>query len=102
MLRLIVLRLVAAVPTVFGVATLIFVLVHVVPSDPAVTMAGEGASLERIESIRHTYGFDRPLWQQYLTYIRDLATGDFGIGYYLAFLGFAVLVYVYGRRSNAG
>lgn len=82
MLRLIVLRLVAAVPTVFGVATLIFVLVHLVPSDPAVTMAGEGASLERIESIRHTYGFDRPLWQQYLTYIRDLATGDFGIGYY--------------------
>lgn len=65
-------------PTLFGLVLLVFVVSHVVPSDPARTMAGENATPEQVEKLRHEYGLDLPLPTQFAHYVRDVATGDMG------------------------
>ncbi len=72
-------RVLVAVPTIFGVATVIFLLVRLLPGDPARTIAGVLASQADVERIRHQFGFDQPLYVQYVTYIVHLLTGDLGI-----------------------
>ncbi len=57
---------------------LTFVLVRVVPADPATTLAGETASRQQIEEIRHKYGFDRPLYEQFGIYVGQVVSGDLG------------------------
>lgn len=68
-----------AVAVVVSVAS--FVLLNMA-SDPAVMMAGEDADQATIDSIREQYGFDRPLWAQYLSWVGQLVRGDFGDSYY--------------------
>ena len=65
MLRLLLSRLLAAVPLLFLVATLVFFLAQVNPVDPAATILGEDASLESIAEKRAQLGIDRPLIVQY-------------------------------------
>ncbi|MEP7105850.1 MAG: ABC transporter permease [Chloroflexota bacterium] len=72
-------RVLVAIPTVFGVATVIFLLVRLLPGDPARTIAGVLASQADVERIRHQFGLDQPLYVQYVTYIVHLLTGDLGI-----------------------
>lgn len=72
-------RVAVAVPTIFGVATVIFLLVRLLPGDPARTIAGVLASQADVERIRHQFGLDQPLYVQYVTYIAHLLTGDLGI-----------------------
>jgi peptide/nickel transport system permease protein len=72
-------RVLVAVPTIFGVATVIFLLVRLLPGDPARTIAGVLASQADVERIRHQFGLDQPLYVQYVTYIVHLLTGDLGI-----------------------
>lgn len=60
-----------------------FVLLYVLPTDPIVTMLGadgQGANVDpaQVAQLRHEYGFDRPLWVQYLTRLAAAARGDFG------------------------
>ncbi len=74
-------RLVGAVAVLFGVVTGTFVLSHVVPSCPACAVAGLRAGPEQIKATAHALGLDRPVWEQYLTYISGLVHGDFGISY---------------------
>jgi peptide/nickel transport system permease protein len=74
-------RLVGAVAVLFGVVTGTFVLSHVVPSCPACAVAGLRAGPEQIAATAHALGLDRPVWEQYLTYISGLVRGDFGISY---------------------
>ncbi|MDQ6793168.1 MAG: ABC transporter permease [Candidatus Dormibacteraeota bacterium] len=71
-------RVLLSVPTVFGVATLIFLLVHLLPGDPARVIAGVNATPADVERIRHQLGLDQPGWQQYLTFLGRLAHGDLG------------------------
>lgn len=71
-------RLLQMIPITLGILTLIFSLIHLIPGDPAVQIAGEGARPEDIQSIRKSLGLDQPLWRQYVTYITDLAHGDLG------------------------
>jgi ABC-type dipeptide/oligopeptide/nickel transport system permease component len=52
-----------------------------VPGDPAQVLAGEEATQEQIEYVRHEYGLDRPMAVQYLLFLRHLASGDLGISY---------------------
>jgi peptide/nickel transport system permease protein len=52
---------------------------HLVPGDPAVLMAGEGASKEAIQSLRESLGLDRPLYIQYFDYLIHIFQGDFGV-----------------------
>jgi ABC-type dipeptide/oligopeptide/nickel transport system permease component len=61
-----------------GVATLVFSLIHLVPGDPAQAMLGDGASPQDIEELRRSLGLDRPLLEQYVTFLRHAVTGDLG------------------------
>jgi ABC-type dipeptide/oligopeptide/nickel transport system permease component len=74
-------RLVGAVAVLFGVVTGTFVLSHVIPSCPACAVAGLRAGPEQIAAVAHELGLDRPVWDQYATYIEGLVHGDFGISY---------------------
>lgn len=78
MTRYILRRLLQMVPITFGIITLIFALIHLIPGDPAEQIAGEGARPQDIAAVRKALGLDRPLWQQYVTYLTRLAQGDLG------------------------
>ncbi|MFN3368805.1 MAG: nickel ABC transporter permease [Thermus sp.] len=71
-------RLLVAVPTLFGVVLLVFLMVRLAPGDPAVLLAGEFATPETLEAIRTRYGLDRPLPEQFLLYLGALLQGDLG------------------------
>jgi peptide/nickel transport system permease protein/oligopeptide transport system permease protein len=72
-------RILVAIPTVFGVATVVFFLQKLLPGDPASIIAGPQATPEAIANIRRQLGLDQPLWQQYLNFIGGLVHGDLGI-----------------------
>ena len=75
-------RLLLVVPVLLGLVALTFVLTRVVPHDPAAALAGDQATPEQIAEIRHAYGFDRPLPEQFVHYLVQLARGDLGSSYY--------------------
>jgi peptide/nickel transport system permease protein len=74
-------RLLMTVPVLLGVATLVFALLHLVPGDPAVSMLGEGASVEDVEALRTRLGLDRPLAVQYRSYLGGVLRGDLGVSF---------------------
>ena len=78
MARFLLRRILLTIPVLFGVATLVFSLIHLIPGDPALAMLGEGADPEQVERLRRELGLDRPLLQQYRTYLADLLEGDLG------------------------
>ncbi|HZZ38420.1 MAG TPA: ABC transporter permease, partial [Acidobacteriaceae bacterium] len=58
-------RLLYALPVIWLVVSLVFLLIHLVPGDPVAQMLGEGASPTDLDTLRHQYGLDLPLSQQY-------------------------------------
>lgn len=78
MLRYVLRRLALAGLMLFGLVCLTFVIANVAPSDPAALAAGPDAGRSQIEQVRRDYGLDRPLPEQFLRYVTDLARGDFG------------------------
>jgi peptide/nickel transport system permease protein len=60
------------------VISVVFLLIHIVPGDPIAQMLGEGATASDISALRHAYGFDAPLLDQYLHYWRGLFHADLG------------------------
>ncbi|GAB3652769.1 ABC transporter permease [Zhihengliuella somnathii] len=79
MLRTIGKRLALLVPTLFGLSLLLFLWVRSLPGGPATALLGDKATPEAVEQINKLYGFDKPLIEQYLTYMGKLLTGDFGV-----------------------
>jgi len=72
-------RLVASLPALLGVVCITFVLMRVLPGDPAVFFAsGPSAGRAEIEQLRHTMGLDRPVPVQLAIYLKDIASGDLG------------------------
>ncbi len=71
-------RLGSAALVVFGVSTLVFLLLHLVPGDPVEVMLGESAGVADREALRDALGLNLPLWQQWLTYLGDLVRLDLG------------------------
>lgn len=71
-------RLVQAIIAIFGVITIVFIVMHL-SGDPTLLLVPQGASTEMINELRHQLGFDQPLWLQYLTYLQGLAHFDFGM-----------------------
>ena len=71
-------RLLAAVPTLLAVLTLVFVIVRIVPGDPALVILGDQATPEAAAAVRARLGLDQPLWEQYVTFLSRALTGDFG------------------------
>jgi len=78
MIRHISRRLLLAIPTLFAVFTVIFIIVRVAPGDPATAVLGDNASQQAVESLRERMGLNEPLWRQYLVFLGDLARGDLG------------------------
>ena len=71
-------RVLQGVLVVFGVILLIFIIIRVIPGDPARLIAAGGATPEGIEKIRHELGLDRPLTVQFADYVVHVARGDLG------------------------
>ena len=66
------------VPVLFGVATLVFSLIHLIPGDPAQAMLGETAPQADVDELRRRLGLDRPLLEQYATFLSGAVRGDLG------------------------
>ena len=73
-------RLVFAVPVLFGVSVLTFLMLHLVPGDPVAAMfIGQGcAKEEQMEAVREQLGLNDPLPVQYVTYMKNVFQGDLG------------------------
>ena len=65
--------------TLLGLLILTFVIGRMMPADPVRAIVGEDATRETYEQVFRQLGFDRPLWQQFLIYLRDVLSGDFGV-----------------------
>jgi peptide/nickel transport system permease protein len=63
---------------VIGAPSLVFLLVHVIPGDPAALLLGEGAQPSSVQELRRSWGLDRPLAEQYLDFLRGLTGGRLG------------------------
>jgi len=74
-------RLAEAVPTLVGASILVFLLIHLVPGDPAVAYLGPDASAADVATLRHHLGLDRPLATQYWLYVTRGLHGDLGQSY---------------------
>ena len=71
-------RLILIPPTLFGVAAIVFVLLRVVPGDPIAMMIPPGASPADIVRLRAFYGLDQPMLQQFVTWLGQALSGNFG------------------------
>ncbi|HXF06255.1 MAG TPA: nickel ABC transporter permease [Blastocatellia bacterium] len=76
--RVFIRRMLMVIPVVWAVVTLVFLLIHLVPGDPVLSFLGETATTEQVQEMRHRFGLDRPLGDQYLAYWRQLLRGDLG------------------------
>src|SRR5262245_66541338 len=89
-------RLLRALSTLLGTTLIVFVLVRVIPADPAVSIAGPKADPETLARIRHDLGLDDPLPVQYGRYVAGLARGDLGESY---LTGRPVMEVIVDRKS---
>src|ERR1700756_4251104 len=78
MLRALTSRLLYAIPVLWLVVTVVFLLIHLVPGDPIQAMLGEGAAAGDLQAARHAYELDLPLGTQYVHYWRDVLHGNLG------------------------
>ncbi|PZM15063.1 ABC transporter permease [Rhizobium tubonense] len=65
-------------PVLFGISVITFILVRLIPGDPARNILGTRATPTAIANIRAQYGLDQPLWLQYFYFLRNLANGEMG------------------------
>jgi len=78
MTQYIIRRLAQMIPITFGILTLVFSLIHLIPGDPAIQIAGENARPEDVQQVRHALGLDQPLGRQYVNYLVNVLHGDLG------------------------
>jgi len=71
-------RLVQMIPVVFGITLILFVMLRLIPGDPASVMLGERATDDAVARINHELGLDRPIYIQYIFFLRQLATLNLG------------------------
>lgn len=81
MLGYVIRRLLLAIFVLWGVATVVFVVVRMIPADPALLIAGQTATAEQVAELRQQMGLDRPLVIQYAQYLGQTLAGDFGRSY---------------------
>jgi peptide/nickel transport system permease protein len=81
-LRFILRRVLSAIPSLFGLMIFTFLLIRVVPADPAAALAGDNATPQQIAEIRHQYGFDLPVYEQLVLYFDQVFHFNFGESQY--------------------
>ena len=74
-------RAVGLLATMLAASLVVFVVLEVLPSDPAALMLGTDARPDTLAALRHQLGLDHPAWWRYLHWITSLATGDLGVSY---------------------
>jgi peptide/nickel transport system permease protein len=74
-------RLVQAIPVLFGISLITFILIYYLPADPARMYAGPSATVETVARIREELGLNDPLWVQYTRYLGRMLQGDLGFSY---------------------
>jgi len=82
MIRFISVRILQLIPLGFGITVVMFFLIRIVPGDPAKMALGVWATPEKVARLRADWGLDRPLWDQYLTFLNQLFHGDLGYSYF--------------------
>ena len=82
MLNFLIRRLLTFLPTFLGVTLVAFAFIRLLPGDPILLLAGErGVSAERYAQLQAQFGFDQPMWKQYLDYIAGVFRGDLGLSF---------------------
>jgi peptide/nickel transport system permease protein len=76
-------RILAVIPVMAVVVTVVFVLIHLIPGDPASAMLGPDATTAQIDATRRQLGVDRPLYEQLLKFYGRILQGDLGHSYFL-------------------
>ncbi|RYH07858.1 ABC transporter permease [Tropicimonas sp. IMCC6043] len=76
--RFILYRPIQFIPVLFGISVITFVLVRLIPGDPARIILGTRASPTALANIRAQYGLDEPMWVQYLFFLKNLGAGEMG------------------------
>ncbi len=71
-------RILQSIPILLIVLTLVFLVVRVLPGDPAVAALGDYASQESVNALREKLGLNQPIWMQYIDFFGNLVTGDLG------------------------
>jgi peptide/nickel transport system permease protein len=74
-------RVLRMLPVLLAVATLIFLMIHLMPGDPARLALGMEASAEDVADLRERLGLDQPLYQQYVRFLGGVLRGDMGVSY---------------------
>ena len=90
-------RVLVAIPTLLGVATIVFLMVRLLPGDPAAVIAGPQATQEDVTRIRHQLELDQPLWLQYVSFLVRLLRGNLGIS---TRTGHTVVDEIFSRAPN--
>src|SRR5215470_15076504 len=75
-------RVLAMVPVLFGVSIVVFLLIRLIPGNPAVSILGERATPELVERVKNQLGLDLPIWRQYLHFLGNASRLDFGPSYF--------------------
>ncbi len=78
MLRYLIRRILLAIPILLAVFTLVFIVVRIIPGDPAEAALGDYASKEAVEALRERMGLNKPLYVKYFSFLTGLLQGDFG------------------------
>src|SRR5713226_9565094 len=75
-------RLLQAVPLLLVISLLVFLLIHAAPGGPlAIYLSNPNVRPQDIERLRRALGLDRPLWQQYVSWLSAFARGDWGYSF---------------------
>jgi peptide/nickel transport system permease protein len=75
-------RVLAMVPVLFGVSIVVFLLIRLIPGNPAISILGERATPELVERVKNQLGLDLPVWRQYLHFLGNATRLDFGPSYF--------------------
>jgi ABC-type dipeptide/oligopeptide/nickel transport system permease component len=79
MTKFLIRRILIAIPTMLITLSMIFFALRILPGDPALSILGEGATEEVLQTLRQQMGLNIPIWQQYLNFLGGIVRGDFGI-----------------------
>jgi len=79
LLTFVVRRLLLLIPILLGLSILVFLFVRALPGGPETALLGERSTPERAAAVRAAYGLDRPVYEQYASYMGKVAQGDFGV-----------------------
>ncbi|MCE5329568.1 ABC transporter permease [bacterium] len=74
-------RILQIVPVIIGITILLFVLMYIIPEDPAKLILEKGATPQALQNLREKMGTDKPVYVQYWRYVKQLAQGDLGTSY---------------------